>query len=120
MKKIAFVILGLLLYCQLFSQTTIDSINNKASYCEIVGTQSFLSSKLTIVVDYGQNKGNFWAQLTNDSRLKDENGKPIKFNSMIDVLNMMHSEGWDFITAYTIGDAQHGYVYHWLLKRHDK
>lgn len=96
-------------------QTTLDSINTKASYCEIVGTQGFLSSKLTIVVDYGQDTGKFFE--FKDARLKGENGKALKFNSMIDVLNLMQKEGWDFVTAYAIGDAQKGYVYHWLLKR---
>jgi len=29
---------------------------------------------------------------------------------MIDVLNLMQKEGWDFVNAYAIGDAQHGYI----------
>lgn len=99
----------------IFSQTTLDSINSKATYCEIVGTQGLLSRKLTIVVDYGQDTGKFFE--FKDARLKGENGKALKFNSMIDVLNLMQKEGWDFVTAYTIGDSKMGYVYHWLLKR---
>jgi len=95
-------------------QTTLDSISSKASYCEIVGTQGLFSTKLTIMIDYGQ-KTNFWKPQNN--MLTSEEGKPIKFNSMIDVLNLMHSEGWEFVNAYAIGDAQKGYVYHWLLKK---
>ena len=99
----------------LFSQNTLDSINAHASYCEIVGTQVLFSKKLTIVVDYGQDTGKLFE--FKDGRLKGEDGKPLKFNSMIDVLNLMQKEGWDFVTAYTIGDSKMGYVYHWLLKR---
>jgi hypothetical protein len=115
MKKLLFLSLFVITSLSSFSQITIDSLNVKAAYCEIVGTQGFLSSKLTIRIDYGQDSGSIFNP--KDSRLKGEDGKAIKFNSMIDVLNLMHIEGWNFVTAYIIGDAQRGYVYHWLLKR---
>lgn len=115
MKKSLLLSLLVISSLSTFCQTTIDSVNVKATYCEIVGTQGFFSSKLTIRIDYGQDNGSIFNP--KDSRLKGEDGKAIKFNSMIDVLNVMHSEGWDFITAYVIGDSQKGYVYHWLLKR---
>jgi hypothetical protein len=117
MKKIIFITTVLFISISMFCQNviTVDSIKREASYCEIVGTQGLFSSKLTIVVDYGQEQGNIFTY--KDSRLKGQDGKAIKFNSMIDVLNLMQKEGWDFVTAYTIGDAQKGYVYHWLLKR---
>lgn len=73
------------------------------------------SKKLTINVDYGQDTGGLFTP--KDSRLKGDDGNAIKFNSMIDVLNLMQKEGWDFVTAYVIGDRQAGYVYHWLLKK---
>jgi len=115
MKKFFIIVLCAVSSITLFGQTTLDSLNTKASYCEIVGTQGLFSKKLTINIDYGQETGTFWNP--KDTRLKDENGNAIKFNSMIDVLNLMQKEGWDFVNAYAIGDAQHGYVYHWLLKR---
>lgn len=117
MKKLIFILTVLFLSVSIHSQNivTVDSINRKANYCEIVGTQGLFSSKLTIMVDYGQEQGNIFNY--KDSRLKGEDGKAIKFNSMIDVLNLMQKEGWDFVTAYVIGDSQRGYVYHWLLKR---
>lgn len=114
MKKVLFLAVFVFFSFTMFSQTTIDSVSVKAAYCEIVGTQGLFSSKLTIMIDYGQ-KTNFWKPQNN--MLSGEDGKPIKFNSMIDVLNLMNSEGWDFVNAYAIGDAQKGYVYHWLLKK---
>jgi hypothetical protein len=115
MKKILIIALCVVSSITLFGQTNLDSISSIASYCEIVGTQGLFSKKLTINIDYGQETGSFWNP--KDTRLKDENGKAIKFNSMIDVLNLMQKEGWDFVNAYAIGDAKSGYVYHWLLKR---
>jgi hypothetical protein len=117
MKKLIFIFTVLFICISMYGQNvvTIDSISSKASYCEIVGTSGLFTTKLTIMVDYGQEKGNIFNY--KDSRLKGENGKAIKFNSMIDVLNLMQKEGWDFVTAYTVGDAKSGYVYHWLLKK---
>jgi len=118
MKKLFFIALCTICSISLFGQTTLDSLNTKVSYCEIVGTQGFFSKKITITIDYGQETGSFWHP--KDQRLRDENGNAIKFNSMIDVLNLMQKEGWDFVTAYIIGDAKSGYVYHWLLKRRNQ
>lgn len=101
----------------MFGQTTIDSVNTKAIYCEIVGIQGYFTSKLIIKIDYGQEIGTIWKP--KDKRLIDEGSKPIKFNSMIDVLNLMSAEGWCFITAYTTSDDKYGHIYHWLLKRND-
>ena len=54
----------------------------------------------------------------NDSRVRDEQtGKVKAFNSMVDALNAMGKDGWEFVQTYTVGDAQSGYVYHWLLKQ---
>lgn len=94
MKKYLIVALCALSSITLFGQTTLDSLSTKASYCEIVGTQGLFSKKLTINIDYGQETGSFWNP--KDTRLKDENGNAIKFNSMIDVLNLMQKERLGF------------------------
>jgi len=115
MNKTFCILVCVFISVSMFGQTNADSISIKASYCEIVGTQALFTRKLTISIDYGQDKGSFFKPT--DSRLRGEDGEPIKFNSMIDVLNVMQKEGWDFVTAYVVGNAQSGYVYHWLLKR---
>ena len=84
----------------------------KFVYCEIVGQSKLLSKKITITVDFGD-KMSVWA----DNRMKDESGKTLVFNSMIDALNFMGKRGWLFSQAYTIGDAQNGYVYHFLMSK---
>lgn len=113
-KLVAFLILFLSVNIS-FAQT--DSLENKESnwaYCQIVGTSKLFSTKLTIVIDYGQERKWFWFR---DPRtLKDENGNPIEFNSMIDALNFMGKDNWEFTQAYvvTIGSQN---VYHYLLKK---
>ena len=58
-------------------------------------------------------KKNVWG---NDGRdiLVGEDGKPIKFNSMVDAMNYMSQFGWKFKSAYfvTVGGSN---VIHWLL-----
>ncbi len=48
-----------------------------------------LSSKITVRVDYGQ--GGRTPQITDDRR------RPISFNGMIDVLNLLSKEGFELI-----------------------
>lgn len=84
----------------------------KFMYCEIVGTGKLFSSKITVELDFGQATTFFGSA----QRLRGEDGKPIKFNSMVDAMNFMGSDGWEFAQAYvvTVGDQN---VYHWLLKK---
>lgn len=83
----------------------------KYVYCELVGTGNLIGTKVTVQVDFG-NKTK-WNQ---DTRIKGEDGKPIKFTSMVDAMNYMGKEGWEFVQAYTITHGSSS-VYHWLLKR---
>jgi hypothetical protein len=80
-------------------------------YCQIVGTRQFLSTKLTITVDYGEPRKWF-----SDQRMKDESGKVQKFNSMIDAMNYMAEEGWTFVCAYPV-THDNSDVYHYTLKK---
>lgn len=86
-------------------------METKYTYCELLGSQKLFSSKLTIRVDYGQEKG--WFQ---DLRIKDENGKVETFNSMVDGLNYMGSQGWDCLQAYVV-TTNNNNVYHWLQRK---
>lgn len=38
------------------------------------------------------------------------------FNSMIDALNYMGEDGWEFVQAYIVTTGEIN-VYHWLLKK---
>ncbi len=79
-------------------------------YCELLGTGKFMSSKVNVTVDFGQEaKG--WS-----SRLVDENGNPLSFNSMVDAMNYMGRLGWKFEQAYVVTSSNQN-VYHWLLSK---
>jgi hypothetical protein len=80
-------------------------------YCEIVGTGNLLGTKVTIVVDYGEQH-----KFLQQTQILTDEGKAQKFNSMIDALNYMGDQGWEFVQAYAVTSGQNSHVYHYLLK----
>lgn len=108
MKRLFIIMLALMPLLS-FSQT---STSKNYAYCELVGTQGVFTTKVTVSIDFGQAQSFF----NRDQTLKDANGKAIKFNSMVDALNYMGSQGWEFIQAFTIGEKG-SFTYHFLMKK---
>ncbi|MGC3945520.1 MAG: hypothetical protein QM762_13555 [Chryseolinea sp.] len=81
-------------------------------YCLIVGRQSLSNSgKFSIEIEYGDNK-----ELGKDNRIKDDDGKVKVFTSMVDPLNMLAKDGWEFVQAYSVMVNQQN-VYHYVMRR---
>ena len=80
-------------------------------YCQVIVTPRFLSNKVTIDIDYGEEKS-YW----NDTRLQTDAGKLKKFNTVIDALNYMGRDGWVFINAYPVRTAETD-IYHFAFKK---
>ena len=116
MKKLA-LILGIFASNFAFSQTVNDvpikDIN--VDYVQIIGTGRGLSTKLTVRLDFGQDTKSF--SLKNGLKIKDERGIAVKFNSMIDALNFMSSNGYEFQFAYTSKENDDDALYYILKKR---
>lgn len=106
MKKQILLVALLALALLAFSQET-----PKFAYCQIVGHANMMGTKVTVEIDYGDPKR--WAE---DTRLRDAEGKLRKFNSMIDALNYMGKQGWEFEQAYTVTMGNTN-VYHYLMKK---
>lgn len=116
MKKI-FVLLALLAGALSMKAQTVNGILIKdidSDYMQIVGTAKFMSTKLSILLDFGQNTKLFSGG--KETIVKDENGKNMEFNSMVDALNFFSKHGYEFASAYvvTVGNQN---VYHYLLKK---
>lgn len=82
-------------------------------YVQIVGTSKLFSTKLTIQIDFGQRTKFFSSG--KETIVKDEEGKALDFNSMIDALNFMSKNGFEFVNAYVISIGNQN-VYHYLLR----
>ena len=85
------------------------------AFVELKGYQKGLfSTKVTVTVDFGQEVS--FLKQSKDTKLVDEQGNDIVFNSMVDAMNFMSKRGWDFAQAYVVTDGGQN-VYHWLLKK---
>lgn len=83
-------------------------------YLEIVVTSRELSDKVNVEIDFGQDT-NFFSG-SKQARIEDEDGKRIKFNSMIDALNFMDKNGFEFVQAYVV-NTDDDTICHYLMKR---
>lgn len=81
-------------------------------YCEVMEFNVAGLGSSLISVDFG-NKG--------ADELVDENGKKIKFNSIVDALMYMERRGWSVISAFSVfhntGIVQPVPVAHYLMKK---
>lgn len=109
MKKAILTTILILTVASLVAQDKATTVKEQQiTYCEIVG---FYANKIRVKIDFGQSK-----EFYSDDRYKDPaTGKPIVFTSMIDGLNFMSKNGWEFVQAYAIETDQH-----FLLKRATK
>ena len=108
MKKIFLISIAIFIAMFSFAQSDTSNIEQ---YCQVIATPRLLSNKVTIDIDFGEEK-NFWR----DNRVKEYDGRLKKFNTVIDALNFMGKDGWIFINAYPvhIGNTE---IYHFAFKK---
>ena len=108
MKKTFILFPALFISLALFAQSDTSKVEQ---YCQVIATPKLLSNKVTIDIDFGDEKG-FWQ----DSRLRTYSGRIRKFNTVIDALNYMGKDGWTFINAYPVrfGESE---IYHFAFKK---
>ncbi|QLE00709.1 hypothetical protein HX109_03705 [Galbibacter sp. BG1] len=93
-------------YAQTVNGVPIHEINEE--YVQIVGTSKFMSSKVTIEIDFGQRTKLLGSY--KETTIVDENEKRVDFNSMVDALNFMTEHGYTFAVS-------NQNVYHFLMKK---
>lgn len=84
---------------------------------EVVGKGKLFSSDVKIAIDYGQDRS--FLKKAKDS-VKDKEGKTMKFSGMMDALNFLEANGWEYLDAYVltsenISGKQN--VYHYIMRR---
>lgn len=97
------------------AQVIVDGVDinkmEELQYVELVGQTRFINlTKIKVFVDYGQDFS--WRQQT----IEDESGTRSSFNSMVDALNFMYANGWEFVSNYHI-DNDGSLTYHYILQR---
>jgi hypothetical protein len=83
-------------------------------YCELVAQGKLFSTKVTIDVNFGEQRKFFGG----DTRLKDDmTGKIKKFNSVTDAVNYLGLQGWTLVNAFPISESSGPKVYHFYFKK---
>ena len=115
MKKSLFIVVLLLLAFYVHAGIVVNGTDiNKMdiTYCELVAKGKMLSSKVSIVVDYGQKKKLFGKA----QKIQGSDGKTKIFHSVIDALNFMDKNGWEHVDSYFITSGKSN-VLHFLFKK---
>lgn len=96
------------------SQVIVDEVNVNdldIKYVELVGRNKIGFGKIKIIVDYGQELKIFKSQA-----IRSADGTKAAFNSMIDGLNFMEANGWEFVSNYVVQSAEENTV-RYILRR---
>ncbi len=109
MKTIISICIISLISLTSFSQSDTAKIEQ---YCEVIATPRVLSNKVTIDINYGEEKS-IWR----DTRLRNDEGKLKKFNTVVDALNYMGKDGWIFVNAFPVLSSSSN-VYHYIFENH--
>lgn len=96
------------------SQVMVDGTNINdldVKYIELIGRAKLLSlTKIKIYVDYGQDFS--WKAQT----IKNTDGTNTAFNSMVDALNFMDANGWEYVNNYLVNSNEE-LTYKYLLRK---
>lgn len=99
------------------AQVVVDGTNVNdldIKYVELIGRSKVLSlTKIKVYVDYGQDFS--WKQQT----IKNADGTNAAFNSMVDALNFMDANGWEYVSNYLI-DNNGELTYKYILRKKEQ
>ncbi|PHS63950.1 MAG: hypothetical protein COB12_08810 [Flavobacterium sp.] len=115
MKKIILLFSILFITQFSYSQVFVEDVDINEldiKYIQLIGVNtSMFGVKFKVFVDYGQK-----AKMMKADGIKDSEGETKKFNTMIDALNFMHSNGWKYIN-YTEAEFSGKIRYVYLLEK---
>ena len=121
MKKLFILLLLTVVAASSKAQELQDSVSQPKTitvYAELLGYNTNvlgIGKKAKVEIEFGDES---WGWKGNDGRdlLVDENGKDIKFNSMVDAMNYMGARGWKFEASYVVTVSNQN-VIHWLMSK---
>jgi len=114
MKKIILLILlSAGSFCAFAQTDTVKTKQPREEYCMIIATAKLFSTKVIITIDHGQETSYFGDK----GVLKTDDGKVMSFNSVIDALNYMSTQGWYFVNAYALSEGSQGKVLNYVMRR---
>ena len=118
--KRSFVTLLLLLSVSLsFAQTQDGSDYGKRKfYCEVKCYEKGVSSNSKIVFEFGETVSReIWGYSNCKVRFVNDNGKVLKFKSIIDAANFLSNNGWVLEQAYSAPHTAKKNLKHWVFSK---
>lgn len=105
MKKIFFVLaLFFAGTTAAFSQVVVDGVNinnlEQVSMVRMIAQERFLSSRVTIFIDYGQSVQGGSRQRM--EVINPQDGKRMRFNSVMHAVNFLIANGWEYVEAMVL------------------
>lgn len=118
MKK-TFKLLISLFFIFVFNKSISQTVNGinisnlPTEYMQFTLRSSFFSTKYSVILDYGQEN-----EFSNkNKKILDNIGKEIEFNSIIDILNFMNKNTFEFLSKNTIVIENKTYDEYYLKKK---
>lgn len=117
MKKL--IVFSVIAVCLAFAQAKAQTVNGvrlselRSTYIEISEFKRYLSDKIFIHLEYGQKI----EDARTNAVIKDDDGKDLEFNSLIDCVNKLKNYGYELFEAYTLKYDERNAVKYYILKR---
>lgn len=80
-------------------------------YCQLRALAK-LSGRYVVSIDYGQQREPFSRNLFRDAK-----GQAVEFDSVIDALNWLNEQGWEFVNAYVLVEDNDSVSYYIMRRR---
>lgn len=79
------------------------------TYCDVMGYNNWGIGKLKVILNFGDNA-------KNECSIYGEDGKKVKFNTMMEVLDYMAKRGWTLKQTYYITEGKANVV-HYVMEK---
>lgn len=109
MKKVLLIFMLSLVYLCINAQ---EQSQKRPVYCNVMGYNFWGFGKVKVQLDMGRK-----TDIKGFDALYGEDGKKLKFNTMMQVLNYMGERGWRVINTYYITESSKQSVIHYLLEK---
>ena len=112
MKRVFILMAFVVAVCCAQAQSVNQPGEKYPAYCSVKGYNFWGVGKVKVQLDLGNKTSNF-------ESLLDENGKQIKFNTMMEVINYMAKRGWklDQVCFFTEGMSNKN-VANYIMKKY--
>ena len=111
MKHLILTLLIAIVSLSINAQSVTKTDDGKYSvYCTVEGYNFLGIGKVKVMLDMGYNSGQL-------NSLYDDEGKKIKFNTMVQVLDYMAKRGWRLVSTYYVSESQTKNVVNYVIEK---